>query len=141
MLFANIYYAIHPIIKGDFQAFGKILTTLYAPQPNSTEVFIQIGNTTITLNSTEISNTNYLNTSLNQLSDQQFYVLVFDVFDKIFESYSLPSPPGYESLLDELGDGQLPDNLETFVALLATLLDQFLIAAISYLVSCVVIIF
>ena len=100
MLFSNIYNAIidvgNGLVYGDDQTVSNILTTLYK-QSNSTEVVIPIGNTTIAWNSTQTSNTTYLNT-LNQLSDPQITYLLFNLFEKVFESYSIQPPPSYTDL-------------------------------------------
>jgi hypothetical protein len=141
MLFANIYYAINDILdeltNGSGQTIGNLLLTLYG-QSNSTEVVIPIGNQTLTLNSTQISNATYLNTTIGQLGDQQSAYFVFDILEKVFDSYSIPIPPSYGNLLTQLLDGQVPNDTETYVNLIAILEYRFIYSTICYLVSCVI---
>jgi hypothetical protein len=141
LLFANIYHAINDVIdeisNGSIQKVGSLLVTLYK-QPNSTEVVIPIGNNSITLNSTQISNTTYLNTTLNQLPDQQAVFLVFDIFGKVFESYSISTPSAFHNLLDRVLDGQVSDDEGTYETLFEILGSRFSYSTLSYLVSCVI---
>ena len=138
MLFANIYNAMEDfldaIINGDAPTIGNILNSLYA---NSTEGSVQIGNTTVTWNPTQIDNATYQNTTLGQLSEGQTYALLFAVFGKIFDSYSIEPPPEYETLVDGLVDQTAPDQQEVNI-FLSYLFNQFLVSAQSYLASCVI---
>jgi len=125
---------LNAIINNDAPTIGNILNTLYA---NSTEGIVQIGNLTVTWNPTQIDNATYQNTTLGQLSEGQTYALLFAVFGKIFNSYSIEPPPGYETLVDDLVDQAAPD-LQEVSTFLDYLFDQFSISAQSYLASCVI---
>jgi hypothetical protein len=142
LLFANIYHAISDVIdeisNGSIQTVGSILITLYE-QPNSTELVLPIGNNNnITLDTTQISNTTYLNTTLNQLSDQQAVFVIFDILGKVFESYSLSTPQAFHTVLDGMMDGRFSDNDETYKTLFEILGSRFSYSTLSYLVSCVI---
>jgi hypothetical protein len=140
MLFANINYAIDDVLNelfnGNVQTVGNLLYTLYG-QSNSTQDLI-IGNTTIVLNTTQISNATYLNTTLNKLSHQETSFLVFDTLEQVFDSYSIAVPSDYVDLLNQLLDGQAPDDTETYKNLIWILNSKFDYSTLFYLISCVI---
>jgi len=140
MLFANIYNSFKSFDGGNDATVGNILNTLY---PNSTDV---VGNITVTWNPTQIGNATYFNsTFLGQFSETSEYLLfLIDVFEEIFASYGLKPPNGYSELVSEVakfGDLTLDQAVENLNYMLYPLLYQFLIAAQTYLASCVIAIF
>jgi len=137
MLCANIYNSLNSFAGGNDATVGNILNTLY---PNSTDV---VGNITVSWDRTQISNATYFqSTFLGQFSENSEYLaFLLDVFGKIFASYSLNPPNGYFESVSEvakLGDLTFDQLVEQIINMLDLLLYQFLIAAQTYLASCVI---
>jgi hypothetical protein len=135
LLYANTFNAINAFGTGDANTVGDIFSTFWPPNENGTDTnaTLVIGHTNITWSTAGY----YSETFLDQFSDQDLVVLVFNVLEKIFESYGLHLPDDYESTLEGLANGHVPSNEETYSELLLMLLDRFIVSACYYLVSSV----
>ena len=134
LLFANVFNAVDAFGTGDATIVGNTLLSLYPPFDNGTTVSLIVGHTNVTWDTSQV----YNETFLAGFTDQQLGVLVFDVFGRIFESFSLHLPNGYEELLHELGDGVVANDNTTYTQLLVMLLTRFVVSAVYYLVACVI---
>jgi hypothetical protein len=134
MLYANVWNAIDAFGGGDASTVGDIFTTFYPPDSgNTTSQNVTIGTTFISWNPQTV----YSDTFLDNLSQQQLAVIVFDVIGKIFQSYSLHLPEDYQHLFTELSEGQAATNESTIIQLILLLASRFLVSAVYYLVACV----
>jgi len=127
MIYSNVSNAMNSFGNGDLQTQVNIFDTLY---PDTTN--ITIGETFISWNYTVDDVPN-----LDNLTEQQSAVLVFDVLTRIFQSYNLHVPQEFTELLTELADHEVPANENTYLTLLDMLAARFYVSAIYYLVSCV----
>lgn len=134
MLYANIFNAINAFGTGNSNQVGDIMSTFW-PALNGTDVnqTLVVGHTNLTWNPSGY----YNSTFLSQFSEKGLAVLVFNIFEKIFESYSLHLPGDYESTLEALADGDAPANNDTYTELIFMMLDRFIVSAIYFLVSSV----
>jgi len=128
MIYANVANAINGFGSGgeDYQA--SILATVYN---NATS--LTIGNTTVGWDYNDVNN----GTFLNNLTEQQLAVLVFDACSRIFQSYNLVVPAEFTDLLDQLADGQVPPEQGVYEFLLESLAYRFYVSAVYYVVACV----
>jgi len=132
MLYANVWNAVEAFGTGDPHIIGDLFQTFYPYPPNATVANFTIGNTTVTWNPQQVYNDSFL----DSLSPLQGAVLFFDIFSKIFESYSLHLPETFTELFDELAHGEIPPSNDLIVELVGLLLIRFLVSAVYYLVSC-----
>jgi hypothetical protein len=128
MVYSNVWNALDAFGGGDSDTVGDIFETFYPYQNNFT-----VGNTFIQWNPNDVYNATFL----DSFTAQQLSVVIFDVFGKIFESYGLRLPDEYSQLFEQLADGEVPNNDETFVELVVMLLTRFVVSAVYYLVACV----
>jgi len=134
MLFANVINALnsfgnHP----DAETIGNMINTFWPPEANQTTNGFVIGDTNITWNVNQVYNATYL----ENFDSDDFKVLIFEIFGKIFQSYDLEPPADYEHTLESLANGDLPMDNTTYEYLFLILITQFLVSAVYYLVACV----
>ena len=134
MVYGNVWNAIDAFGGGDPLTVGNIFTTFYPPvSSNATSQNVTIGDTFISWNPQDV----YSDSFLSNLSLQQFYVVVFDIIGKIFQSYNLHLPDEYSHLFDQLSNGQASTDDTTATELVIFLAGRFLVSAVYYLVACV----
>lgn len=128
MIYANVANAVNSFGQGGEQYQADILATVYN---NATSV--TIGNTTVGWDYNDVNN----GTFLDNLTEQQLAVLVFDTCSRIFQSYNLVIPGEFTDLLNKLADGQVPPEQDVYEFLLESLAYRFYVSAVYYVVACV----
>jgi hypothetical protein len=136
MIYANVNNAFNAVVSNDTETLGQIFTTLYPPPANSDIYNLTVGHTTITWNTSTVFDPTFLPTLLSNVTEQQFAVLLFDAFEKIFESYNLELPDNYTHILDDIANGA-PLTNATLINLGNMLDARFLVSAVYFLVACV----
>ena len=133
MLYANIKGAIDAFAFGDKRIVGNIIQELYPARPGAKIQTVRIGSTTLTWDPSQVYNGNFV----KNMTDHQVSVLVMDIFGKIFESYNLRLPTEFQNRLDQMANGDVPDDDRTLSDLFLMLIARFHVSAIYYLVACV----
>jgi len=134
MLFANVYNGLDMFINGNPSQVGTIINTFYPPtSPNQTNMTITLGHTNISWNPQFVG----IDQLFGNMTELQASLLIFDVFGKIFQSYSLHLPTDYEHLFEELANGTVPVTDQSTSKLFEMLFIRFLVSAVYYLVACV----
>jgi len=128
MIFANVQNAVNAFGQGDPYYQASILETVYDGATNVT-----VGETTVTWNYNDLNN----GTFLENLTEQQGAVLLFDTLSRIFQSYNLHVPEEFTTTLEELADHQIDASQDTFEYLLGTLALRFYVSAVYYVVASV----
>lgn len=134
MLFANTWTAVNSFGSGNSDVVGDLFNQFYPPNSdNQTVQYLVVGHTNITWDPRQVYNESFF----DSFSPDESIYLIFDVFGKIFESYSLHLPQEYEDLYHQLVDGQVPNDENTYQELILILIERFLVSAIYYQVACV----
>ena len=133
-MYANVWNAVDAFGGGDPTTVGNTLTALFPAGLNQTNLNFTINQTTVSWNPHQVYDPKFL----GNFTNRQLWVLAFEVFIKIFESYNLHLPDEFEHKFEQLAaNTSVPVNNGTINELVLFLLERFLVSAVYYLVACV----
>src|SRR5271154_628785 len=132
MLFANVWNPIDSLGTNP-QTTGDIVNTFYPAPPGAPNTSVTLGDVVV---SWEVS-TLFTNQFLHNSTILQATVLSFNLFQKIFSSYSLQTPSEFNSLYQGIIMKQTPVTEDTISKLILILIYRFILSAQYYFIACV----